>query len=161
MKRIASQFTYSTALAIAVALFAFMVLASPSPSRAASPEPGKATAGKVSRAEHVEARIKVLHTELKITPEQEELWNQVTRVMRDNAKTMEALTKARSEGASAMTAMDDLKSYSEIVEAHADGIRKFIPAFEPLYANMSDAQKKNADKVFSHHGHMKSKAKGK
>ena len=161
MKRITRQFTYPTALAVAVVLLAFMVLASPSPSRAASPEPGLATAGRASKADRVEARIKELHTKLKITPAQEELWNNVAQVMRDNAKTMEALIKARSEKASTMTAVDDLKSYSEIAEAHADGLKKFIPAFEPLYASMSDAQKKNADTLFRHHGHTKSKAKGK
>jgi len=153
MKRIGCQFTYSTAFAIALVLFAFMVLASPSPSLAAS--------GKVSRADRVEARIKELQTKLKITPAQEELWNNVTQVMRDNAKTMETLIKARSEKASTTTAIDDLKSYGEIVEAHADAIRKFIPAFEPLYASMSDAQKKAADKLFHHRGRTKSKAKGK
>jgi periplasmic protein CpxP/Spy len=161
MKRIACQITYPTALAVAVVALAFVLLASPSFSRAASPEPGMATAGKVSRSERVEARIKELHTKLKITPEQEDLWNNVTQVMRDNAKTMEALIKARSEKASTMTAIDDLKSYGEIAEAHADGIRKFIPAFEPLYASMSDAQKKAADTLFRHHGHTKSKAKRK
>jgi len=161
MKRIAGQFTYPTALAVAVVVLAFVVLASPSFSRAASPEPGMATAGKVSRADRVEARIKQLHTRLKITPAQEELWNNVTHVMRDNAETMEALTRARSEKASTMTAIDDLKSYGEIAEAHADGIRKFIPAFEPLYASMSDAQKKAADTLFRHHGRTKAKAKAK
>ena len=161
MKRIASQFTYPTALAVAVVVLAFVLLASPSFSRAASPEPGMATAGKVSRPDHVEARIKELHTKLKITPAQEELWNHVTQVMRDNAKTMEALIKARSEEAISMTAIDDLKSYGEIAETHADGIRKFIPAFEPLYASMSDAQKKAADTLFRHHGRTKSKAKAK
>ena len=153
MKRIACQFTYPTALAIALVLFAFMVLAGPSPSLAAS--------GKVSKADRVEARIKMLHTKLKIAPAQEELWNNVSQVMRDNAKTMEALTKARIEGASTMTAIDDLKSYAEIVEAHADGIRKFMSAFEPLYASMSDAQKKSADTLFRHHGRTKSKSKAK
>ena len=162
MKSIACKFTYPTALVVAVVVLAFVLLASPSFSRAASSEPGMATAGKVSRADRVEARIKELHTKLKITPAQEELWNNVTQVMRDNAKTMEALTKARSEEASTMTAIDDLKSYGEIVEAHADGIRKFIPAFEPLYASMSDAQKKAADMLFRHHGRTaKAKAKGK
>jgi hypothetical protein len=97
----------------------------------------------------------------KITPAQEELWNNVTQVMRDNAKTMEALIKARSEKASTMTAVDDLKSYSEIAEAHGDGLKKFIPVFEPLHASMSDAQKKNADTLFRHHGSTKSKAKAK
>jgi periplasmic protein CpxP/Spy len=161
MKRIACKFTYPTLLAVSVVLLAFMVLASPSPSRAASSEPGMATSGKVSRPEGVEARIKELQTKLKITPAQEDLWNNVTQVMRDNAKTMEALIKARSKEVSTMTAIDDLKSYGEIVEAHADAIRKFIPAFEPLYVGMSDAQKKAADTLFRHHERTKSKAKRK
>jgi hypothetical protein len=161
MKRTACQFTYPTGLAVAVVLLTFMVFASPSPSRAASSEPGKATAGKVSKTDRVEARIKELHTKLRITPAQKDLWNNVTQVMRDNAKTMEALIKARSEKASTMTAVDDLKSYGEIAEAHADGLKKFIPVFEPLYASMSDAQKKNADTLFQHQGRPKSKAKGK
>ncbi|MGA7490896.1 MAG: Spy/CpxP family protein refolding chaperone [Syntrophobacteraceae bacterium] len=161
MKSTACKFTYPAVLAVAMVFLAFMVLASPSSSRAASTEPGMATAGKVSGPDRVEARIKELHTKLKITPTQEELWNHVTKVMRDNAKTMEALIKARSEEASSITTIDDLKSYGEIAEAHADGIRKFIPAFEPLYASMSDAQKKAADTLFRHHGRTKSKAKGK
>jgi protein CpxP len=161
MKRITNQFIYPAALAVAVALLAFIVLASASPSRAASPEPGRATAGTASKADPVETRIKDLHTKLKLTPAQEELWNKVTQVMRDNAKTMEALINARSEKVNAMTAVDDLKSYGEIAEAHADGLKKFIPVFEPLYASMSDAQKKNADTFFRYHGPTKSTAKGK
>jgi len=81
--------------------------------------------------------------------------------MRDDAKTMEALIKARKEKASTMTAVDDLKSYGEIAQAHADGIKNFVSVFEPLYAGMSDAQKKSADMLFRHHGNMKSKAKRK
>jgi hypothetical protein len=61
-----------------------------------------------------------------------------------------------------MTAVDDLKSYGEIANAHADGIKKFIPVFESLYASMSDAQKKSADTLFRRHGpKSKAKAKGK
>jgi len=161
MKRITNQFIYPVALAVAVALLAFIVLASATPLLAASPKPGPATAGKTSKAVHVEARIKELHTVLNITPEQEELWNNVTQVMRDNAKTMDALITARDENAKNMTAVDDFKSYGEINQAHADGIKKFIPVFEALYDNMSDAQKKNADIVFANHGHTKSKTKGK
>jgi len=161
MKKIACQFTYPTALAVAVVLFAFMVLANPGPSRAASSEPDLATAGTVSKADPVEARIKELHTKLKITQAQETLWNNLTQVMRDNAKMMEALIKARSAKASTMTALEDLKSYGEIAEAHSDGLKKFIPVFEPLYASMSDAQKKGADALFNPRGPTKSKTKGK
>ena len=151
MKRITHQFTYPTVLAVAAMLLAFMVLSSATPSLAASP--------KASKADRVEARIKELHTKLMITPEQEEAWNNVAQVMRDNAKTMEALIKARSENASTMTAIDDLKSYGEIAQAHADGIKKFTSVFEPLYAGMSDAQKKSADMLFRHHGHYEVKGK--
>jgi hypothetical protein len=161
MKRIASQFTYPVILAVAVALLAFMVLASPSPTRAASGDQGPATSVATPRADRVEARIKELHAKLEITPAQEESWNSVAQVMRDDAKTMEALIKARSEKASAMSAVDDLKSYGEIAEAHANGLKKFTSVFEPLYAGMSDAQKKSADTLFRHHGAAKSKAKGK
>jgi hypothetical protein len=157
-----NQFGYRTALAVAAAvLLAFIVLAVASPSIAASPEPGTATAGKASKTERVEVRIKELHTKLKITPAQEGLWDNVTRVMRDNAITMEALIKARSEKAGTANAVDDLKSYSGIAEAHADGLKKFIPVFEPLYASMSDAQKKDADTLFHHRGRTKGMGKTK
>ncbi len=161
MMNITRGITYPTGLTVAVMLLAFMVFGSSSPSRAASPEPGKATVGRVSKVERVEARIKDLETKLKITPAQEAQWNQVTQVMRDNAKTMEMLINARMEKAGTMTAVDDLKSYSEIAQVHADGLKKFIAVFEPLYASMSEAQKKDADKLFQHHGRKKSKAKSK
>jgi cell division septation protein DedD len=161
MKRMTRQFTYPTALAVAVALVAFVVLTIPIPSRAASEKQGVTTARGVSKADRAEARIKELHARLKITPAQEDLWNNVAQAIRDDAKTMEDLIKARSEKAGSVTALDDLKSYSEIAEAHADGLKKFITVFEPLYASMSDDQKKNADRLFRHHGPTKPKAKAK
>jgi len=164
MKRITRQFTYPTALVVAAVLLAFMVFAIPGPSTAASPETGKTAVGKTLKVDRTEARIKELHTKLKITPEQEVLWNNVAQAMRDDAKTMEVLIKARSEKAGTMTAVDDLKSYCEIAEAHVDYLKKFIPIFEPLYAGMSDAQKKNADILFhpqSNHSKAKAKAKAK
>jgi len=101
-----------------------------------------------SRVEHVEARIKELQAKLHITPTQEALWQNVTQIMRDNAQTMDALTQARTDKVKTMTAVDNLQSYSAIVEAHAEGLKKFVPAFEALYASMSDTQKHQADNVF-------------
>jgi hypothetical protein len=164
MRRLAYQFTRPTALAVAMAFLALIILANATPSPAALHKPGTAAAGTTSKTDRVEVRIKELRTVLKITPDQEELWNNVTDVMRDNAKATDALITARAENAKAMTAVDDFKSYGEITQAQADGTQKFIPVFEALYESMSDAQKKNADKFFSHHGHrshMKPKAQGK
>lgn len=161
MRRTTNQRIHPAALAVAVTLLSFTVLATATPSRAASTERAPATVGAVSRGDRVELRIKDLHAKLSITPAQEELWGNVTQVMRDNAKTMETLIKARSGNMMAMNAVDDFKSYSEIADAHADGLKKFIPVFEPLYVSMSDTQKKSADALFHRHGRMKAKAKAK
>ena len=101
--------------------------------------------------DRVEDRIADMHTRLQITPAQEPQWSRVAQVMRDNATQMNALTKTRAERAD-MSAIDDLKSFGEITEAHADGMRKFTPVFATLYNDMSDAQRKNADIAFRHGG---------
>lgn len=142
-----------TAPTMAPATVAAATLRTPEMLAQATPAPAattrmQTTASKASTVEPVEARIKDLHARLKITPAQEDLWNKATQVMRENAKTMDALRKARSEKAQTMTAVEDFKSYGEITEAHADGIKKFVPVFSTLYDSMSDAQKKNADTIF-------------
>lgn len=113
------------------------------PAKAAS---APAVAG--SGEKRAEVRIEKMHANLKITPSQEGQWAKVAQVMRENAKTMDTLTQARFEHAKTMSAVDDLNSYGEIADAHADGIKKFTPVFAALYANMSDAQMKEADALF-------------
>jgi len=139
--------TTAPATVAAATLRAPVMLAQATPAPAATTQM-PATASKASTVDPVEARIKDLHARLKITPAQEDLWNNVTQVMRENAKTMDALRKARSEKAQTMTAVEDFKTYGEITEVHADGIKKFVPVFSALYDSMSDAQKKNADTIF-------------
>jgi hypothetical protein len=119
---------------------------------------GPALAAKAPAQDRVEARISDMHAKLKITAAQEGQWTKVAQMMRDNAKAMDALTQTRYENAKTMTAIDDLKSYGEITDAHADGIKKFTPVFATLYADMSDVQKKEADTLFRR-GHHKSKSK--
>jgi len=104
--------------------------------------------------DRAELRIKDMHTKLKITPAQEPQWAKVADVMQDNAKAMDTLTQARADHEKDMTAVDDLKSYGEIADAHADGIKKLVPSFAALYGSMSDAQKREADTLFRHGEHM-------
>jgi tRNA A37 threonylcarbamoyladenosine dehydratase len=96
----------------------------------------------------VESRISDLHRRLKITDAQKSQWDAVAQVMRDNAQKMIDLEKQRATDAKSMTAVDVVKSYSEVIDAHEDGMKKFIPAFEELYNSMSDPQKKVADALF-------------
>jgi protein CpxP len=140
MIRSGYQSAYAAARAVAAAaLVATIAFAS-----------GPVIAAKASAEDRVEARISNMHAKLKITPAQEDQWSKVAQVMRENAKSMDALTQSRFEKAKAMTAVDDLKSYGEITDAHADGIKKFTPVFTTLYESMSDAQKKDADTLFRH-----------
>lgn len=154
MKLIGNQYTYASARLIAAAtLVAALVFA-----------PGMALAAdKDAHEDRVELRIKDMHAKLKITPEQEEQWGKVTQTMLEDAKTMDTLTQARVDHAKDMTAVDDLKSYGEIADAHAAGIKKLTPLFADLYAGMSDTQKKEADTLFRHgeHKHNPKKSVGK
>ncbi len=103
---------------------------------------------------HVEMRIKSLHDKLMITKDQEAAWNDVANAMRDNESKTAALVSERQQNAGTMNAVDDMQSYQKIAQAHADGFAKVIAPFQTLYNSMSDAQKKNADKVFgSFEGH--------
>ena len=99
---------------------------------------------------HIEQRITTLHDKLKITKDQEATWTNVAQAMRENETTIGGLIHERHEHPAAMTAVDDLESYQKIAQAHADGLKKVVSAFESLYDMMSEAQKKNADMVFSH-----------
>lgn len=149
MERNSHQFTYVAARAVAAAALVATVAFTSGPVMAA----------RVSDEARVEARINNMHAKLAITNAQEEQWAKVAHVMRDNAKTMDALTQQRFEHARSMTAVDDIKSYGEITDAHADGIKKFTPVFATLYADMSDAQKKEADILFRRGGKMSKKSK--
>ncbi len=102
-------------------------------------------------ARGVNGLIAHLHEKFQITPAQEPLFQKLAEVMRENAETMSALAKKRADSAKTSTAVDDLKSYSEISEAHAAGTKKMIPAFQALYDSLSDAQKKAADDEFREH----------
>ena len=98
--------------------------------------------------DRAEARVKMLHSKLNITAAQEDQWAKVAQVMREDGERMDTLTQTRADHAKNMTAIDDLKSYEEITQAHATGIKKLRDAFEPLYASMSGPQKAEADTLF-------------
>jgi Spy/CpxP family protein refolding chaperone len=98
--------------------------------------------------EKAEARIKEMHAKLKITPAQDPQWQDFVTAQRDSAEQMSQLIEQRDQSSSAMNAVDDFKNYEQIVEAHADGLKKVVPAFEKLYDSLSDQQKKMADSMF-------------
>ncbi|SRR5271166_5075363 len=144
------------AASAAATLLGAIVLASPlfaassetipqASSQQAMASPASESAGSSSA---VETRIKELHKKLHITAAQKPQWDNLAQVMRENAQAMIDLQKQRASDAQSMSAVDVIKSYESVIQAHEDGMKKFVPPFEALYNTMSDAQKKNADSMF-------------
>jgi hypothetical protein len=114
-----------------------------------------------TRVDTVEQRIASLHTSLKITPEQEPKWAPVAQAMRDNAVAMEKMVaEGKATPMNTLSAVDDLKRYQKFAQAHVDGLKNILSAFESLYSAMPADQKKIADGVFESSGHRTDGAHG-
>jgi hypothetical protein len=107
----------------------------------------------MSPEQRVDMHIARLHEQLKITAEQETAWKPVADVMRDNAKTLHDLHMAKLANVDSQTALDDLKSYRELAEAHYNCAKKLEDVFGTFYASLPADQQKLADTVFRQHKH--------
>jgi periplasmic protein CpxP/Spy len=106
----------------------------------------------VSAEERVEQHITQLHAQLRITPAQQPQWDQFAQVMRDNAKNMDQVLEQRAAGFATMDAAEDMQSYAQVAQQHAQDTQKLATTFQTLYGSLSDEQKKNADAVFHARG---------
>jgi hypothetical protein len=73
--------------------------------------------------------------------------------MRENARDLDEAMDKREAAADGATAIDNLNSYADVAQAHADGVRKLAKAFSGLYSSMSVDQQKLADEQFGHRTH--------
>jgi hypothetical protein len=131
-----------------VAVLSTIFFADANLSFAASGQKKSSAGARPSALEHTEALIKELQGALNITDAQQELWNNLTQVMWENAKEMDALTRDWGEKTKTMNAVEEMKFHSQITEVHLAQLKKFIPPLEALYASMSDDQKKSTDTIF-------------
>jgi hypothetical protein len=116
--------------------------------RMMQPTAAKTARQSAASADQVETRIKTLHSQLRITPAQEPAFQNVAQVMRDNDNAIKPLREQKADAIESATALDQLNSYAALVDAHAAGVHKFMPAFQTLYDSLSPDQKKAADKAF-------------
>jgi periplasmic protein CpxP/Spy len=120
----------------------------PMPSAAASsPMAGHPVPGKNAQ-ERVEHRIAELHAQLRITPAERQQWDQFAEVMRENARDMDQVVMQRGQQVQSMNALQNMQSYEQMAEAHAQHVEKLVTAFKTLYDTMPDQQKQVADQVF-------------
>jgi hypothetical protein len=100
--------------------------------------------------EHVEGRIAFLRAELKITPAQAPAWDRFAEALRANAKKLAEHGSARP-GAAQPTLPDRVEHEEHRIAARLDGIRAIKAALSPLYAALSEEQKKLAERLVPHH----------
>ncbi len=129
---------------------ACLLLAAPAASRvAAQPAPAAAsTAMPANRSAAIERRITDLHARLKITPAEQKPFDDFAQVMRDNAQRMAGLVQKRQASFTAGNAVEQMQSYSEMAQAHAEDMQHLTTAFSALYDALSPDQKKAADSSF-------------
>jgi hypothetical protein len=160
MKQKAYQIVFPVTLVVVmVAFLSAIFFVNANLSFAAASKKKSPVVARTSAVSHTEAQIKQLQGALNITDAQKELWSNLTQVMRENAKDMDALTKDRAENTKTMNAVEHMKFHSQITEAYLDQQKKFLPPFEALYASMSDEQKKSTDTIFRTGVYGKSKRK--
>jgi len=102
---------------------------------------------------HVDGRLAFLKTELKITPEQESLWNDYAAAVKDNAKTigerctamMGMMGMMGQDGGKAASLPERLDAQEQFMMARLDALRAVGKVLKPLYAALSDEQKQLAD----------------
>ena len=105
--------------------------------------------------DHIEGRIAYLATELKITPTQQAQWDRVAAAMRSNSQDMhKAFEGMRANRGTPKNAVERLEASAQVATLRTQADQRFLEAFKPLYASLSDQQKQTADELFAHHRHF-------
>jgi hypothetical protein len=101
--------------------------------------------------EHIEGRIAFLRAELKITDAQLPQWNAFADALRANAKRMSGMRNTMmqnmSQGGTSASAPARLDRMEKMMTAMLDAVKTTKAALGPLYAALSDDQKKVADEL--------------
>ena len=96
----------------------------------------------------VNRRIADLHSRLHITQDQSQQWDQFAQQMRDNARNIDQAYQQRAQKIGTMSAVDNMQSFADIEQQRSQDMQKLVPAFQGLYASLSDQQKQTADQLF-------------
>ena len=107
-----------------------------------------------SASRHIDGRIAYLKAELKITDAQAPQFERVAQAMRQSAQSRDqAMQQMRANRDQPKTALQQLEARTQFAALRAQDSQRFLDAFKPLYASLSDDQKKAADEMLARHGH--------
>ncbi len=104
--------------------------------------------------EHVEGRLAYLKAELKLTDAQQAAWNTFADAYRattqKTAKVCAEMEAAGPDHSMYKGVLGHLTMMEHHMSAHLDSVRGLKAAIEPLFAVLTEEQKKTADHVMAH-----------
>ncbi len=92
-----------------------------------------------------EGRLAALKIQLKITDAQAAQWSRFADALRTTAKSMNGMFEQMVQPGTTATLPARLERHEKMLSAHLNALRTLKDAVEPLYASLSDEQKKLAD----------------
>ncbi len=99
---------------------------------------------------HIEGKLAYLKAELKITDAQMPLWNAFADAYRSNGQKRAQHCAAMKEHGGAMMPsdiLDKLNMMEQHMTMHLESVRALKATLQPLYAALSDEQKKTANEI--------------
>ena len=100
---------------------------------------------------HIEGRIAFLKAELKITDAQLPQWNAFADALRSSMTALHAAMQSMMQANGRATAPDQMERQVAVLSSHLDSAKAGLAAVKPLYAALSDEQKKTADELVGEH----------
>ncbi len=156
----------STAVVAIAIIPAYFGVVSVSAFAQASPAPQvQPEAEHYDHPRHIEGRLAFLKTELKITDAQSTQWTAFADVLRQTAEAhRQRIKEFRAERAKDLdhpkTVVERLEAGQHAAEDRAHELSKVASALRPLYASLSDDQKKTADELLGHFAGGRSEHRG-
>jgi LTXXQ motif family protein len=100
---------------------------------------------------HIEGQIAFYKAELRITEAQGPQWNAFADAMRSSATRLRQAMAPEGGAAEVRAAPDQMERRITLLSAQLDAMRDVLAAAKPLYAVLSDEQKKTADDLMAEH----------
>ncbi|MDR3535066.1 MAG: Spy/CpxP family protein refolding chaperone [Acetobacteraceae bacterium] len=107
--------------------------------------------GGMPMARHVEGRIAFLKAELRITDAQAPAWNAFADVLRNQATNLRTVMHDAMQAGDTPTGPDRIQQQIAMLGVRLDAMKATLAALKPLYAELSDEQKKAFDGLLAEH----------
>jgi hypothetical protein len=101
--------------------------------------------------QHIEGQVAFYKTELKITDAQELLWNAFAEALRGNATRLQQAMAKATEAKGVVAVPERMERRIATLAALLDAMQSMQAAAKPLYAVLTDEQKKVADELMAEH----------